>query len=173
MSWLSADIAVDVMPPGGACVARSAAELERVIGLAEVSTSERYRVRDVTGDGRAETFCNIFVSDVTRWLSAEIPHKLDGEWQDVRANAAWLRAGGGGWRSCEPLEAQVRANAGFPAVVVWDPKERARGHIAVVVPQRTHETSLQIAQAGKSNFPHGPLVRGFGVVWPLEFFTHD
>lgn len=182
-NWLVEDIAVPVMPPGGVCLPRTPENLRHVVALAQLETARRYQPRDITGDGRAETFCNIFVSDVTRWLGCEIPHDIGGthtnpdgtvvtihQWQDVRANAEWLRSGYGSWRTAKPLDAQAHANAGGPAVVVWDSSVRAHGHIALLVPSAA---GVRIAQAGRSCFSDEKLVRGFGSLAPLEFFVHD
>jgi hypothetical protein len=171
--WLTPDISIAVLPQNGACLPRSAENLRATVALFCVESAERYRRRDITGDGAPETFCNIFVSDTTRALGAEIPHNVAGAWQDVRANAEWLRAKNDGWRIATAAEAQARANVGYPSIVVWDAPNRAHGHIALLVPQRTNETGVVIAQAGASNFSHGPLIRGFGQAAPLEFFTHD
>lgn len=183
--WPSPDISLAVVPPSGVCLPRSADNLTVMVALAEVETAERYRKRDLTGDDRPETFCNIFVSDVTRWIGAEIPHDLPEtrvtehgdritihRWQDVRANAEWLRAGNGGWRACSAAEASEAAEHGRPAVVLWDPPARAHGHIALLVPSRG-EGGVWIAQAGATNFSRGRLVRGFGNAAPLEWFCHD
>lgn len=173
------------MPPAGACLPRSAGNLQAVVALADVERAERYRPREYGVPGTISTFCNVFVSDVTRWLGAEVPHGIGVtwidergthfriEWQDVRANAEWLRRGEGGWRASDAASAQSLANAGFPAVVVWDAPMRAHGHIAVLVPQGAGDIGVTIAQAGAALFSHGQLARGFGSHGPLEYFVHE
>lgn len=169
--WLVEDIAVAVMPPGGVCLPRTPDNLRHVVALAQLETARRYQPRPYPHPSSPPaTFCNIFVSDVTRWLGCEVPHNVDGVWQDVRANAEWLRSGYGSWRSAKPLDAQAHANAGGPAVVVWDSSVRAHGHIALLVPSAA---GVRIAQAGRSCFSDEKLVRGFGSLAPLEFFVHD
>jgi hypothetical protein len=138
----------------------------------QVETAARYQVRDITGDGKKETFCNIFVSDVTNTLWAEIPHKLNGEWQDVTANAKWLRAGNGGWRVAQPSEAQTAANNGQPAVVVWVSHDGGHGHIAMLRPS-LGRGGIWISQAGARRYRDVPLQVGFAGLAPLEFFIHQ
>lgn len=171
-AWLMHDISADVTPPDiSTCEARSPEALERIVAQFRVRTAERYKVRDIDKNGRKDTFCNIFVSDVTRALEAEIPHNVGGIWQDVRRNAKWLRDDEShNWGSCTAEQAQAAADAGRPAVVVWDPSY-ATGHIALVVPSHG-SPGVWIAQAGASNFERAPLSRGFGNAKPLEYFCH-
>lgn len=76
-----------------------------------------------------------------------------------------------GWRPCARTEAQALANKGALVLVTEVPpilqpgqKEQQHGHIAVVRKQddSTSQPWIHIAQAGKSCFNDGPLVKGFG-----------
>lgn len=172
--WLPDDIAARPMPPTVvACEPRSPEALEAVVALAGVATTRRYQPRPYPGAGNGmQTYCNIFVSDVTRWLGCEVPHQVGGVWQDVRGNADWLRGEHDGWRKSTAAAAQAAADAGRPAVVLWDPPQRSHGHIALLVPSHG-EGGVWIAQAGASCFSRGRLVHGFGQAAPLEWFEHD
>ena len=172
--WLNDDISTRPMPPViMECEPRSPEMLEATVALAAVEKTRRYQPRAYPEpNSPMQTFCNIFVSDVTRWLGCEVPHRLHGEWQDVRANADWLRGEHDGWRKSTAAAAWAAAAAGRPAVVLWDPPTRSHGHIAMVVPSHG-EGGVWIAQAGASCFSHGRLVHGFGQAAPLEWFEHD
>lgn len=172
--WLSPDISVPVVPPLiNTASMRDPRDLEAVIAQFNVDTAERYRRRDVTGDGRPETFCNIYVSDLTMALCAPIPHRLGAEWQDVAANVRWMRKGYNGWLGASETFAQEQANSGHPSVVVYDePGEAAHGHIALLVPSQGRQ-GVWITQAGSSNFRRTTLSAGFGRFTPLvRYFTH-
>ena len=45
-----------------------------VVRQFDVDTAERYRVRDTTGDGLADTFCNVFATDVAQAMGVLLPH---------------------------------------------------------------------------------------------------
>ena len=128
-----------------------------------------------------DTWCNIFVWDVTRAMGAEIPHWVDvatgapagvGKGKELRVDGihAWLAEHGSvyGWRKGLRFEAELAAEQGCPTVVL-DPKE----HIAMVV-SVAGATGIRITQAGAHNFVDGTLERA----WPssmlskLEYFTH-
>jgi len=102
----------------------------RVIEQFTIEESERYEAGE-------ETFCNIYVWDVTRAMNAEIPH--------MHANeiVTWLEAEGRsrGWRRVDARMAQEMANTGHPAIAVWRNTNRnpqtgrvGPGHVAVVRP---------------------------------------
>ena len=58
---------------------RSVAKMLAVVASLNVETRLRYQVRDINGDGKDETFCNVFAADYTRGMCAEIPHWVDAE----------------------------------------------------------------------------------------------
>lgn len=128
----------------------------------------RYAPRDVTGDGRPETFCNLFAQDVAEALGAVLP-------RHTRANelAAWLAQLGGpnGWTHVSETVAQMHADRGGLAVAVWTNPTGGPGHIAVLVPS-LGEAGTWVAQAGASNFTRGTLSAGFGRNEPT-FYAHQ
>ncbi|MFC1922111.1 hypothetical protein ACFLY4_02390 [Chloroflexota bacterium] len=157
-------------PLKGAASERSPARYDAVIDQFVVEKNPRYR-RDQQGKG--ETYCNIFVWDVTRAMSAEIPHWVDqennpavlGKGIELDANAViqWLQNRGQnhGWKRVDPQQAQELANQGFPVVVTWL-NPGGIGHIAVVRPgQYSPNQGPRIAQAGGKNFNHGTVAQGF------------
>ena len=85
MTWLVDDFKKPALCPlTGTPGNRSGEALTALVALFHVDTAERYRRRDVTGDDKAETFCNVFVSDVTRALGCPVPHLL------ANQQLAWL-----------------------------------------------------------------------------------
>ena len=139
-----------------------------VLAQFDVLLNERYHARE------GLTFCNIFVWDVTRAMSCEIPH-----WwlsHELNANAVydWLRVSGPayGWQPCTADEAAASASKGEPAVVVWKNMTGKSGHIAVVVPTPAGAEGVHIAQAGATNFPLGAVGHGFGNR-PVRYWRHD
>lgn len=193
--WLTPDISLSVSPPlQNNANSRSPEALEAVLDQFDVEHAARYRPRTLAEmeleqkhlppeEHRAAlakldtrgvklTVCNVFASDVAAALCAPIPHRLGGEWQDVRANAKWLRAGYNGWMPCNGAAAQRAANGGFPAVVVWVPPE-GTGHIAFFTPSKG-SAGLWVCQAGARNYRRAPLMVGFGAhTTELQFYFHD
>lgn len=146
---------------------RSASMLAKVVEQFQVETAPRYARRDITGDGRAETFCNAFARDVMGALGCPLPWGL-------RANelTAWLTGDGReyGWGQVDAHQARSLAEEGLPVLACWFNRNAGPGHIAVVVPSRGAD-GLWIAQAGAHNFTRGELSRGFGSL-PVSFFAH-
>lgn len=148
-----------------ACLPRSAVALYDLIASFKVETAEKYRKRDVTGDGLPETFCNVFVHDVTAALSCPVPLLL------ANAQIAWLKEIGPakGWRSIDAHQAEVLANEGYPVAAGWS-NPRGHGHVAICCP--SNEPGLHVAQAGSVNFTCRPISRGFGLT-PYALWAHD
>lgn len=176
-AWLMAPIAYPVFAPltGGTSL-RGAALLEAIVAQFEVDSAERYRPRDVTGDGQSETFCNLYLNDVTRALGCEIPRvwPVGADWKQLRANDQrdWLvGAGRYGWSSCSESDARVAAEFGKVAVAAWkNPTAGRSGHVAILVPSHgSRETA--VSQAGAKCFLRAPL----SVCFPQrpEFFVHE
>ena len=172
--WLTPDIARAVNAPvTNLPGSRSPMALNEVLDQFAVETAERFRKRDYDGDGKAETFCNIYVSDVTRALFAEIPHQWEGKWMDVRAMAEWIRRGFGKWKRSDGWQAQFAADAGFPAIALHDPAARTHGHIAMLTPSEG-AAGVLISQAGVFNYRRATLEKGFGKAARFtEFYTHE
>jgi hypothetical protein len=162
---------------------RNRATYDDVINQFAVGNNPRYAPRDSSGDGIRDTFCNIFVWDVTRAMGAEIPHWVDGSsnpaavgsGRELSANATvdWLRQHGHrhGWRRVSEAEAQRLANQGHPSVVVWK-NPGGIGHVAVVRPGEVTSKGPAIAQAGVRNFNHGHVKDAFGNA-PVEYWVND
>jgi hypothetical protein len=125
----------------------------------------------------SKAYCNIFVSDVTRAMSVEIPHWVDKDghavqfggraepgWRElnVQGMRAWLQGEGSStWRRVSAEEAQREANSGRPVVVL----DSGGTHIGIVRPGKLDSTrGPALAQAGKENFGDGNALDGFGAV---------
>ena len=141
-----------------------------VINQFLVSSNPRYTPDQ---QGKGETYCNIFVWDVTRAMGAEIPHWVDGDGSpaddgmgrelDANGLIAWLETGGraAGWETVAAEQAQSLANRGFPVVAAWE-NPGGIGHVAVVRPGEHSETDgPAIAQSGSTNFNIGTVEQGF------------
>ena len=178
MTWLDVPPWLPVTAPrSNGTDARSQEALVSVVAQFRLDEPGRYTSRDISADGRPETFCNKLVSDVTGALGCRVPHVwLTGTgWREllVQGQRDWLVAHGPahGW---EPLPdahvAQAMADQGQVAVAVWCGLTSAHGHIAVLVPS-CGEAGTWIAQAGAHNFSRGSLGSGFGALVPA-FFGH-
>jgi hypothetical protein len=143
---------------------------DSVIDQFRVSQSPRYR-RDQ--QNKDETYCNIFVWDVTKAMGAEIPHWVDGQGRrtedgvgselDANALIGWLETSGAaaGWQEIDAARAQEVANRGYPVVAAWV-NPGGIGHLAVVRPGELSETGgPAIAQSGTVNFNRGTVEQGF------------
>jgi hypothetical protein len=158
--------------------ARDRDGLLAVIGQFQVETTWRYRPTP-TKRGR-NTWCNIFVWDVTRALGAEVPHCVDeagrptaiGQGKELTANGTlrWLEMYGPahGWREEDAPAAARAAEAGWPTLAIWH-NPFGHGHIALVV--TGPDGNVHIAQAGADCFSNRPLAHGFGDR-PVRFFVH-
>ena len=149
---------------------RSAEMLNQIIGQFDVESTARYTPHKYGSD----TYCNIFVWDVTSALGCEIPHWVDGEtgaprqFPDIKgavelgANATygWLGNHGEeyGWHEVSAEEAQMYANKGFPAVTTWKNPGGGAGHVQIVRPSEdgAYDASrgVAVAQAGGHNYEY-------------------
>ncbi|HWI61522.1 MAG TPA: hypothetical protein VNT75_06780 [Symbiobacteriaceae bacterium] len=122
-----------------------------------------------------DTYCNIFVTDATRAMGAEIPHWVDKSGAPVRPGTpganeldanetvAWLEKHGAeyGWHAVSPQQAQANANDGRPAVAVMH--KNPIGHVAMVAPgEYTAASGPASTNVGARNFDHGTVAQGFG-----------
>ena len=133
-----------------------------------------YEPHDVTGDGRPETFCNVYVSDVLYLLGIKLPRTQekcpagnpimpDDRYMPLMANQlnAYFNDGGGGhWTEVNRQKAVSLANKGN--VVVVSMVEAGHGHIALVIPGGKGD-KVHIAQAGQRLQQRYALRRG---IWP-------
>ncbi|MCS6885115.1 MAG: peptidoglycan-binding protein [Acidobacteriota bacterium] len=136
---------------------RSAENYANVINQFAVANNPRYTPRE------GNTYCNIYMWDVTRAMKAEIPHWVDrngnptgvGQGRELDANAThrWMHEHGArfGWRQVSAEEAQRLANQGFPTVFTWE-NRGGIGHVGVVRPGNfDSRLGPAIAQAGRIN----------------------
>lgn len=168
MTWLPSDISKRPLPPLVSGPGNRSPELlEQVIDQFDVESAERYRVRDITGDGRDETFCNVFFADVAEALGAPVPR--------VRANdlLVWLEGELGrlsGWKPATGTEAQAHAELGGFSGVLWG-NPHGPGHVSVLRPAHGI-VGVCVASAGAHNANRCALIRQYGTAAPLHFFTH-
>jgi LysM repeat protein len=138
--------------------------------------------------GRGNTYCNIFVWDVSRAMGAEIAHWIDSSGNiavpfaphaneiNINGGVNWMNDHGvtqRGWKVTTAPEAQNAANQGLLAVVMWKNPTGGHGHTAVVRPGSINDKGPVIAQAGRHNFNEGHVVNGFGNLPHLQYFWHD
>lgn len=160
--------------------ARSPLLLEQVVAQHQVETAPRYQIKDVNSDGIAETWCNVYCSDLTKALGCEIPHVLmaGGRWVEARVDMmrGWLLGQGirsHGWENLpDGKVAQKMADQGQVGVALWVGVQNGRsvGHIATLIPSHG-APGIWVTQAGSTNFARGRVERGFGQR-PLEFYAH-
>lgn len=155
---------------------RSPEKYLAVVRQFNVETSNRYRPRD------KKTFCNIFVSDVTRAMCAEIPHWVTDadtpssaghdDARELSANATIdiLNHGAWGYFACTASEAREYANQGRPTVAVWF-NPLGHGHIAMVVPS---DGDMLVAQAGLVCSSGTTMAAAFGAkrINSVQYFWH-
>jgi hypothetical protein len=167
---------------------RSADAYRAVISQFNVESSERYRVNKM---GQNDTYCNIFLWDVTRAMGAEIPHYVNAAGEPVQAGTAnakemnandinsWLNTTGKtyGWVKVSPEEAQYYANQGMPAVTSWK-NPSGHGHVQVVSPsadgQYNASRGVAIAQAGRKLYDYNYITAVYGskTLPNVEYFVH-
>lgn len=160
-----------------------------VINQFGVETNPRYAVNQ---KGRGDTYCNIFVWDVTSAMNAEIPHyynaktgepmkRGDENASEMNANAMfdWLKEHGGeyGWREVTAGEAQNLANSGRPVVTALK-RPGAHGHVQVVRPSKdgafNGEKGVTVAQAGSNltNCSYISDLLGSSSLSKVSYFAH-
>lgn len=147
-----------------------------VVRQFNVERHPRYKVRDGNHDGKDDTYCNVFVSDVGEAYGLYLPHwHLNMEFSANRL-IDWFRsdsdAGGTkyGWEEHTPHETMGAVMEGIFGVVTHK-NPSGIGHVAVVLPIETSDDSNPyIAQAGRTNFVGRRLTDGFGDK-PVRFFT--
>jgi len=166
---------------------RSPALYRAVIDQFSVETAERYRpFRD------GNTYCNIFVWDVTSAMGAEIPHYTDpatGEaryYPDIRgaksmgaiATCEWLQKHGAGygWREVDAETAQMHANEGKPAIT----SAGKLGHVQIICPSRDGGfdpiRGVTISQAGSTvtNYRHiSGIYSANALANSVRYWIHD
>lgn len=154
--------------------ARSAGLYRNVINQFSVERNPRYMVNK---NGDNDTYCNIFLWDVTRAMNAEIPHYVDPKTLEARAypdvsgaremNANgiydWLADKGSdyGWVRVNAEQAQQYANQGMPVVTAWKNEAGGHGHVQVVCPSEDGRydalRGVTVAQAGRRLTNYTPI----------------
>lgn len=161
---------------------RAAASYAQVIDQFAVGRNPRYRPRN------GDTFCNIFLWDVTRAMNCEIPHWVDAQGDpaapfhpganemNVNGTVRWLREHGVprfGWQLANATTAQAHANEGKPAFAIWRNPTGGHGHTAIIRPGLfSDRRGATTAQAGSINFNHGHIRDGFHTRGP-KYYIHD
>lgn len=169
---------------------RSAKLLDDVIEQFHVESSERYRPHKYGSD----TYCNVFVWDVTSALGAEVPHYVDAKtgaprsYPDVSGAAeldangvcTWLANQGSryGWKSVSAQKAQNFANNGYPVVAAWKNTGGGAGHVQIVCPSKNGEydstQGVTVAQAGGKNYEyaHTSSTLGSSRIPEAKYYVH-
>lgn len=149
-----------------------------VVRQFEVASCPRYRPTPA-----GETWCNVFVWDVTRALDAEIPHWVTED--DLPAQPGhghheltadgiqtWLDSEVGRsarWERTDEDGARAATSGGSPVVAGWR-NGHTHGHVAVVLPS-SPDSPLLVAHAGVSPAFCVPLAQAFGPR-PVTFWRH-
>lgn len=168
---------------------RSGGAYRAVINQFNVETNGRYTVGK---QGIGDTYCNIFVWDVTKAMGAEVPHYINAQTgapsvqgaegaMETNANQVndWLNTHGPayGWTKVSAEEAQSYANAGMPAITSWK-NPSGHGHLQVVSPSANGSydpvRGVTIAQAGRQlkNYDYITSVYGANTLPEVEYFVH-
>ena len=168
---------------------RSPELYRQVINQFSVETNPRYAVNKA---GRGDTYCNIFLWDVTRAMGAEIPHYVDPETnapmqypnvagaREMTANRIydWLHENGAdyGWYEVGPEQAQMLANQGRPVVTALR-NDSGHGHVQVVCPSSDGvydpQRGVTIAQAGRHLTSYRPITGIYNASLPrVSYFAH-
>ena len=167
---------------------RSAALYSETIGQFNVETNPRYAVNQ---QGKGDTYCNIFVWDVTKAMGAEIPHYYNAETGEAMASGddgathmtanrmdTWLHENGEeyGWYEVSAEEAQTLANQGHPVVTSLY-RDGKHGHVQVVCPSKDGEYNedkgVTIAQAGRNLTSYTYISNIYNASLPkVSYFAH-
>lgn len=147
------------------CQARARGLILAAVSQVDPENNPDLQMRDVTGDGIPETFCNVFVRLVLAVLGLIIPALLCNElikWFSEQPD----------WVKVTATEAALRAELGFPTVGVWKNPSGKHGHIVLVVPA-IGGTGMHTAQAGARNWSNEPIEHAGLLAAAYTFFTHD
>lgn len=155
---------------------RTPENLSSVMGQFNVESSPRYQ------PGKGITCCNLYISDVTNALGAELPHWVDrkkalssypgAHSRETTANDIYdrLLAGVDGYTECTPDVALAKALLGHPVVVSWR-NPSGPGHVGLVEPV-SDARGILVAQAGAVCGRRIPLRAAFGDR-ALRMFWHE
>lgn len=145
-----------------------------IIDSFNVENNPKYRPNQ---KGTGDTYCNLYVADVTKALNAPVPRRINADTGEpitgdipkqtrvsyLNANRMnnWLNSHGRkyGWIEVDPPTAQKMANNGNVAVATWKNPSGASGHIQVVSPSKDDsydpKLGVAIAQAGTKVINYG------------------
>lgn len=159
---------------------RSSMRLATVIAQFNVEGAARYKPRALNVGARIDTFCNIFVSDVTAALACPIPHWWLRQEFNVDDMVNWL-AKRSDWAAVSEEEARRAANLGCPTVAAWKQHRLPSGHIetghiAIMMPTPESVVHPKVAAAGAQCLFDAPITQSFGSDYrthPMQYFTHD
>lgn len=164
-----------VLAPAGlmtalVCPPRTPQGLRDAVAMVDPEHNVSLQRRDVTGDGKPETFCNVAVRTLLALLEVSIPPMLANDL------ARWFRTADGWTKLDKPADAQARAELGFPTVGIWT-NSTGHGHIVLVVPRpvesdRNQGRGVWTAQAGRENWNCAPIERAGLISDAYTFFTH-
>lgn len=149
---------------------RTRGNLLAILDLLDVENNPAWKRRDVTGDGKPETFCNQAVEAACSKLGCPLP-------PGCLANTQldWLESDSGaaaGWVQINRNLAAHFAELGFP--VIGGLKALGHGHVVMVVPA-VGGTGLHTWQAGRRNHANASIERS----WPaadilnVRFYVHS
>lgn len=157
MDWCLAEpLGIIIFPPLVDSPASRSADLADQILDQFPLTAERYRARDVTGDGRPETFCNFFTRDYMRARGTHLP-------EGMTANRIW------GWLHATqydfiqvPTAADMNAllAAGRPGFAIA-PNPEGPGHMVPCRRGGFHDNVL-CNHVGGHNVPRITISQAFG-----------
>lgn len=167
MDWCKAEpLGVIIVPPfTNAPGNRSKKNLLMVLDQFPL-TAERYRARDVTGDGVSETFCNFFTRDFCRAMGVPLPEGL-------RANDYFtkLHEGMGSWRFLTKLEAGLALELGKPVFAIAK-NDGGPGHMTPC--REMVVDTIYVDHVGRHNARRLPISAAFGHLAPgVEFWGNN
>ncbi|MGI6160425.1 MAG: hypothetical protein ACOYJD_00135 [Christensenellales bacterium] len=176
-------------PITGSEANRNAELYTAVIAQFDVANNPRYAVNK---RGNGDTYCNIFMWDVTRAMGAEIPHYVNPQTQEpmyypdikgakhMSANRIydWLGSVGSkyGWHEVSAEQAQMLANEGRPVVTTLK-NNSGHGHVQVVCPSKDGKydaaRGVTIAQAGRRLFEYTSIKNIYNASLPkVKYYAH-
>jgi len=145
---------------------RSPERLMAILAEHQFRGFSRYRRRDVTGDAKPETFCNVHAADVAEAMGVLLPRD--------RANGQilWLSTTGvlEKWELVPEHAAQACADQGMLVIAAWFNRNGGPGHIAPLEPSMG-EAGTWCSNVGAVNFLRGTVGQAFGTL-PVTFFVH-
>lgn len=142
---------------------RSAHSLRAVLDQFPLD-AERYRARDVTGDGKSETFCNFFTRDVSRAMHCPLP-----EGKTANQIHAALAANELLYRKISKTEAALCLDLG-KFVVAIAPNPSGPGHMTPC--REANHGEIYVDHVGRNNTRRIPVNAAFGsLAGKVEYYV--